>query len=428
MKKNYFISAMMLITFIACTNDKFEDLSINETKQQEVSRVLTPEEAIEIASDAISMLDDSNGTRATVDRKVDIDNVKYRVIETSRNNNNPDTLYYVVNYVDNAGFAIVSAERGEKSPLVAITKKGNYIPGEKTGNPGFDMYIDMMEAKMSYEYSNSSRYDGPLNFIRTEFIDYGWTEVGPLTTTEWGQRYPYSYYCYNSSNDLCVAGCVAIAVGQIMAYHESPNNVNVTFTAPNYDSNNTTVQLDWDLIKDDFSSVIIPTPIIPGPRSISDKNNMIAVLIREIGQQVGMKYGVNSSIAYSSNVIDCISYFGYSADSYGLRPYSWVAIVSSLNNDYPVYMDGFPEDVNEDGHAWVLDGYKYHRVDTFYYQEDENGFEQLIGTEISETKYLHMNWGWQGNDNGYFDYRYLEPDGDSYNRNKHIICGIHTNN
>lgn len=428
MKKNYFISAMMLITFIACTNDKFEDLSIKETKQQKVSRVLTPEEAIEIASDAISMLDDFNGTRATVDRKVDIDNVKYRVIETSRNNNNPDTLYYVVNYVDNAGFAIVSAERGEKAPLVAITKKGNYIPGEKTGNPGFDMYIDMMEAQMSSKYNNSSKNDGPLEIIRTDFIDYGWTTVGPLTTTEWSQGYPECYYCYNSSNELCVAGCVAIAVGQIMAYHESPNSVNVTFTAPNYDSNNTTVQLDWDLIKDDFSSVIIPTPIIPRPRSISDKNNMIAVLIREIGQQVEMEYGVNSSSAYSSNVIDCISYFGYSADSYGLRPYNWDAIVYSLNNNYPVYMDGYPEDVNEPGHAWVLDGYKYNRVDTFYYQKDENGIEQLIGTEISETKYLHMNWGWQGNDNGYFDYRYLEPDGDSYNRNKHIICGIHPNN
>lgn len=438
MKKSHFISAMMLITFFACTNDKFEDLSINETKQQEFLRVLTPEEAIDIAYDAISMLDDSENTRGFIDRKVDTDNVKCRIIESTRANGNADTLYYVVNYVDNEGFAIVSADRNEKTPLIAVTESGNYSPGEKTGNPGFDMYINTMEARMMVDNSTRSENDGPLKVIRTEMYYRNIANVLPqLRNLRWGQDEPYNYYCYNSNNINCAAGCVAVALAQIMAKHSYPPSIQTTFTAPNYNGTNSIVELDWSLMKGNTSSGFIP--IIP--RSLSEQNTMIALLMREIGKQISTTYiDIFTASAAISNVDDGLPHFGYTCDA--VRNYTWSLVKDDIDAGNVTLIEGTPNsnpNSNNDNHAWVADGYRYRELVYDYYQEDSNGMEVLIGREVEPEAYLHINWGWLGLSNGYFwegnfnpgsitlenlDSGCMPLNSGAYNINNKVICGI----
>ena len=43
--------------------------------------------------------------------------------------------------------------------------------------------------------------------------------VSPLLTTKWGQGYPYNGLCPDYDNDRAAAGCVAVAMAQIMNYH-----------------------------------------------------------------------------------------------------------------------------------------------------------------------------------------------------------------
>jgi hypothetical protein len=58
------------------------------------------------------------------------------------------------------------------------------------------------------------------------------------------------------------------------------------------------------------------------------------------------------------------------------------------------------------GHAWVVDGYLKHRIIVSEWSRDANLFgaewELISEGEPYYIEYYHMNWGWDGNCNGYF--------------------------
>ena len=96
--------------------------------------------------------------------------------------------------------------------------------------------------------------------------------VAPLLSSTWGQRAPYNFMCplkeptpwggYLPDEQHCRVGCVAVAMGQIMRYHQWPaqgegshsvvypvlstnaNTFKVDFSEANY---------DWDNMIDDYS-------------------------------------------------------------------------------------------------------------------------------------------------------------------------------
>ena len=67
-----------------------------------------------------------------------------------------------------------------------------------------------------------------------------------------------------------------------------------------------------------------------------------------------------------------------------------------MDNHRPIIWSGFESGehgVLENGHAWVCDGY-------------------------NEENLFHMNWGWGGNDNGYYSIDILNPPGFLFESNK----------
>lgn len=64
---------------------------------------------------------------------------------------------------------------------------------------------------------------GPSEVIR---VDTTIIKLAPLLTTKWYQREPFNMYAENSKKK--VAGCVMVALGQILAYHERPTEVHYT--------------------------------------------------------------------------------------------------------------------------------------------------------------------------------------------------------
>ena len=84
-----------------------------------------------------------------------------------------------------------------------------------------------------------------------------------------------------------------------------------------------------------------------------------------------------------------------------IEDYSRARVVDMLNNNKPVYIRG-AENNNDDGHAWVIDGYHKYKID-----EWERTF---IGTFVDEERIiatynydlLHCNYGWGGICDGYY--------------------------
>ena len=198
------------------------------------------------------------------------------------------------------------------------------------------------------------------------------TAVEPLLTSCWGQGCYHNEACPVDDAGPCQhveAGCVAIAMAQIMYYHKSPSKGKgaMTYTCPPYgslsaDFENTYYQ--WGNMAD----------------TLHESNLDVATLVFHCGVAVKMKYSSNGSGAFSQTVPDALhDYFFYPAAAYANRvnydDEQWQEIIKNdLNRHKPVYYAGTS---SLGGHAFVCDGY------------DDNGK-------------FHFNFGWDGVADGYY--------------------------
>ncbi len=220
---------------------------------------------------------------------------------------------------------------------------------------------------------------------------------GPLLTTEWGQRYSndgedcnaYNYYITSTSSNCgctsqrCPAGCVAVAMAQILKYWRYPSYR----LLPNF--------YDWCNMVDKLNI---------GRPNYDRERNAIALLIKDCGASVDMKYCSDEECSSSAKSPDARDAFinnfsmHYNAD-YQRRAWhndnTWIGrIKNNINNGWPVYYRG-------EGHAFVCDGYK-----------DDNTF--------------HFNWGWAGSYNDlWYSLDDLTPDNENYNSGQGAIFYIY---
>lgn len=208
---------------------------------------------------------------------------------------------------------------------------------------------------------------------------------GPLLNTSWGQwdgynnLLPYScaYTYYNGGK--VPTGCVATSMAQVMRYFKKPNTYNWGNMPTGYGTYDT------------------------------------QLLMKNAGTSVSMQYGCSGSGAYSANIASALkNTFGYSNASY-TTTYNATIITNNIDVNKPVILGGFP--TSSSGHSWVCDGYQ---SDT-YYEKDALG--NCIGTAVT-TLYLHMNWGWDSSNDGYYAYNNFNPGTSSYNNNRSIVYNI----
>ncbi|MCH5222207.1 MAG: C10 family peptidase [Muribaculaceae bacterium] len=187
-----------------------------------------------------------------------------------------------------------------------------------------------------------------------------------LNTSQWGQGYPYNLDCPQIDGTNTPTGCVATAIAIIMKYHGWP------------------AEYSWDLMP---------------AESITTENRYISSLMAEIGDRIGMNYSPLDSEAYSGLISQVMfADFGFShqaqmvsvGDGNHINQDNWNdLVVEELNNGRPVIYLGS----GTGSHAFIVDGYN---VDGQF----------------------HINWGWDGSFNGYFDLNQLLPYDGAYFSNR----------
>ena len=112
----------------------------------------------------------------------------------------------------------------------------------------------------------------------------------------------------------------------------------------------------------------------------------IATLMAACGASTGMNYAEQSATGNGNIAQGLINYMGYSDRLYFLYSYkspskAWMEnlVEAELLEGRPVYCCGVTKE--EGSHAYIIDGFQYYQ-----------------GT----MPYYHVNWGWNGSDNGYF--------------------------
>ncbi|RZK97158.1 MAG: hypothetical protein EOO89_33410 [Pedobacter sp.] len=67
-------------------------------------------------------------------------------------------------------------------------------------------------------------------------------------------------------------------------------------------------------------------------------------------------------------------------------------------------------------HIWVADGIQENNYSEFSCE--------TFQCNTWAYSYIHMNWGWAGDSNGWFAFGQYNPNGNNYNANLHIVSGI----
>lgn len=300
--------------------------------------------------------------------------------------------YYVFPNANSKGFTIVSGD--DRLPeIVGYSSQGSY--DENNLPEGF---ISFMKAYQNlYNKVNLGDAEALKNLAEIK----AWrnkknasaetsSAVAPLLgNIEWDQTSPYNNMCprYDSVH-VAATGCVATAMAQVMAYYKYPKQLKADI--PGYVNR--------------WNSIPMEIPTITREEGVYDWDNMlpkynkeanatqqqkdaVAKLMYHCGAAVQMNYGPESAASVSATKL--AKYFGYDADlmmdlnrsSFTLD--KWMQIIDTeLAAGRPVLYSG---QASDGGHQFICDG------------KDGEGL-------------YHINWGWSGSQNGYFDLSLLNPE------------------
>lgn len=215
------------------------------------------------------------------------------------------------------------------------------------------------------------------------FQDDAAKDVSPLLSTSWGQGYYYNDKCpafSEGENGHSLVGCVALAMAQVIRYHEYPTKGFGSYAY--YHSYLGRQYANFDSATYDYSHM----PDRLGWSSEQADIDAISLLCYHCGVSVKMNYqnanNINGSGAFTQDVVNGLRHFGYMDAVYVTRGSGAVGqhtfdslMRDNLDRGLPVICSGRSA---EYGHAFVCDGYR------------------------SNTGYYHFNFGWDGYQNAYF--------------------------
>lgn len=387
MKKNFCLLFVAASFMVACSNQDSVDSEISISDAQENNKeIRTYAEALSIAESSLSMLDKQSVSTRNVTKSRTINSSERKAytknVITRGNSIEEDTLIYVFNFEDNDGFALVSASKNTEA-LLAITDNGNCNPEEKSGNKGFEEFVEMAKEYVANAMKAPILRKPSNPVIETkDSIVYAYRGIEPYLRVNWGQMYPEGEFCKYG-----IAGCGNTAMAQIMSYFSYPTSINLTYAGADIDTQN----LNWPAMRAHATG---------HTRSSCDDpttHDAIGRLLRQLGKLNNSHYFFDATTADQQCIPLTFETLGFTCDNWS--DYKGLVVRHGLDNHSLFYMIGFSP---TGGHAWVLDGYNsvystiYHLART----TTSGWFTSDITYET--TNYLHFNWGWYGDCNGFF--------------------------
>ena len=297
---------------------------------------------------------------------------------------------YVINDETNKRFVIISAD--ERMPQILGYSDNGIFSAESAPEGLLDM---IAEYNAQYDFLLSNNLEKYQNPQRVSDVNYP-----IMIQTKWGQKEPYWNECpLDANGQRCVTGCVATAMAQVVNYHRWPEKGQggivsydvrpyITSIAQSFDFDD--LSIDWNNMLDTYDSGATQT-----------QKDEVAKLMHACGVSVYMDYTSGVSGADDPNIpYALINNFGYNPNIYyAAKAYyeidEWHQLIEEeLQAGRPILYSG--EGIG--GHQFVLDGKK----DGLY----------------------HFNFGWEGDDDGYFLLDAINLGLHNYNSSQAMILGV----
>ena len=307
------------------------------------------------------------------------------------------SLYYVFVGSD-GGYAIVSSD--DRTPALLGYSKNDVLKSVK------DLPLPMQFLLQQYSNSVDDLKDGEKILTLEDEASSSMLKASRITgfkiepllgNIKYNQDGPYNNNCPVYNDIHCVTGCVPTAVAQVMRYYKYPN---ATIAAiPSYTTGRhglfvegyqENTEINWEDMLDNYKIELFSTK----------QADAVSQFMAMVGTALNADYGIgdndidNGTPAYTYKVETVLPmYFGYDADliryvlrsDYTLTEWNEI-LLNELLDGRPIIMGGNPTKKGADGHTFVCDG-------------------------IDESGLYHINWGWGGRCDGYFDITILNPTG-----------------
>ncbi|MBE6244944.1 MAG: hypothetical protein E7108_05445 [Bacteroidales bacterium] len=441
--KRFFFLFLCLITFCSCSNEiLFENNNHSSVKDSFVK----------------SQLDTNNHICFNVSEHLLKKYLrlfeKKRIPETIkpivRNN---ETLAYYVQYCDNKGWDLISADK-RLTPVLVSSPRGS-LPEDFEYIQNFAPVAGMLQSVVATKESKSTIEDGIWNFlspnsgyektvpikleniiktkglngikglgegmwIAVDTIIVDTTIIVPkLITTNWYQSSPFNDYTPQENGSHCPVGCSPIALGQILykyfknnpGLHTIPSTASVINSVVSFGPTSSEA---WGHLKENSNANCDTT----------------AVFLSWLGWKMGVEYHLDRTGADWSNLTTTLNDYlnfsnGYSVNnnsSTTLKTNFCNTILSSINEGSPLIVES-SNLFNDTLHVFIIDYYEqrlyqycilyqfdpYHIItDDDYYNypswrfdwpngfdpdKDVAEFDEIIN--MTDVTYIGMNWGWK---------------------------------
>ncbi len=311
-------------------------------------------------------------------------------------------LYVIVD--STGGFVVVSGD-DRATPILAVSTDTVVDPNNCP--PAFVSWMKHRQKQIEHLIASNQNASSNTQSAWEQLLTEKPTSnsvsdsVGPLLETSWGQGTYYNNECPTDteSGDNAPTGCVATAMAQIMNYWEYPDK---SYGSSNYNNEhygNIAVNIEESV----FDWAHMPNKL--SDSSSQEEINAVSNLMAVCGAAVEMEYNPDGSGSYGYKALKALnSHFNFGSTATLIKRSEttnslWIATLKhELEKGRPIYYRGI--DLFTAGHAWICDGY------------DVNGR-------------FHMNWGWDGNFNGFFTIKdEIEVDGLNFEFAQHAIVGI----
>jgi hypothetical protein len=430
--KRYVLLLSFALFVLSCSKD--ENLKVDRVESE---KYLNDKFAIS-REEALALIENSHKNARTLDNKK-----KDKKVKKMEDFIDPQgkTIFYSINYENNEGFLLMSADRRMK-PLLAYSDKGAF--NLNTDNPGIQLWKDFIveNAKAASkkdkahinivnewrlfeqgEGANLRTTDQPI-WTPEASCEYFVTHPIPTnrvvrhmtdTVAFWRQGQGYNAHCPDGVNtpncsglfacSNAPVGCGPLAIGQVLKYYARTVNIEGT--------SYTTEMLN--AMPRQHSGDCTPTDGTP--------NGNMSHMLRDIGEAVDATYNTLVpflGIPMSGSGCQTWSQPGKTDDFFAARGFAaydldffntsnQLTIKNSLLARRPVIVYGSNcSTCFANMHIWIIDGVQ----DLHSIYQDQQGFCY----EYTSILY-QMNWGWsdQEENNHWFSYTDITGDGTLYN-------------
>ena len=278
--------------------------------------------------------------------------------------------YYVFNAESNGGFVIVAGD--DRMPeILGYSTKGQFHTDNNP--PALNWWLTQMQNEVV-----SARQGGKVQQIPHH------PAIQPLIKTYWGQDEPYNLRMPNrgdGASQYYFTGCVATAMAQVMYYYRCPEGVMATDIPDYLNQSLPATSFNWDIMQPSYWD------------STGDGIDEVCKLMFYCCASVEGQLSFWETGAYPIDMTEALRrYFGFSETTHSVHRSSFSAeewdqlIHHELEERRVVIYSG--ESVSTNGiksHMFICDGC------------DSNGL-------------YHINWGWNGDCDGYFLLSALNPE------------------